>query len=418
MSRKGKPDWKLLAMALALWVLLNPARATAGEYERPGNRNVAEFFGPELISGRHYRLRETVFCDGTLNQYTVDSNFGTFEVTGDGALRKLIREIHAISILRQVSGSESYADSLGKAAEKPLRFGEHLIQDPLDTVNEVSRGVYRTVENAYTSATTKRSPHQDSQAEELLALSAYKRQNAYRLGVDVYSSNPVLQKELNRVGWSAVAGSLSFSAAMMPLGTVGTVVSTSRTGQQVMEALREEPPSALRRINEQRLVDMGVSTLTAKHFLDHPIFSPRHQTIITASLGALQRVRGKDGFIRFILSAENEASANSFMVLAEILRGYQKKISPLRQITLRSDLVIASAENGYLFIPFPADYGLWTERMDHTLSPLVKGYRTSDPKAKLELWVTGTLSLFAREELKRLGVLVIENVDQKMEFMD
>jgi hypothetical protein len=205
---------------------------------------------------------------------------------------------------------------------------------------------------------------------------------------------------------------------MMPLGTVGTVVSTSRTGQQVMEALREEPPSALRRINEQRLVDMGVSTLTAKHFLDHPIFSPRHQTIITASLGALQRVRGKDGFIRFILSAENEASANSFMVLAEILRGYQKKISPLRQITLRSDLVLASAENGYLFIPFPADYGLWTERMNHTLSPLVKGYRSSDPKAKFELWVTGTLSLFAREELKRLGVLVIENVDQKMEFMD
>ena len=56
--------------------------------------------------------------------------------------------------------------------------------------------------------------------------------------------------------------------------------------------------------------------------------------------------------------------------------------------------------------------------MDHTLSPLVKESRSSDPKAKFELWVTGTLSLFAREELKRLGVLVIENVDQKMEFMD
>jgi hypothetical protein len=415
---KGEPVWRILAMAMALWVLLNPAGAIGKEYEHPGTRSVKELFPPEFISGRQYRLRETVFCDGTLNQYTVDSNFGTFEVTGNGALRKLIREIQAISILRQVSGHEAYADSLGKAAEKPLRFGEHLIQDPVDTFHEVSRGVYRTVENAYTSATTKRSPHQDSQAEELLAFSAYKRENAYRLGVDVYSTNPVLQKELSRVGWSSVAGSLSFSAAMMPLGTVGTVVSTSRTGQQVMEALREEPPSALRRINEQKLVDMGVSTLTAKHFLDHPIFSPRHQTVITTSLGALQRVRGKDRFIRFILSAENEASANSFMVVAEILRGYHRQISPLRQITPRSDLVLASAENGYLFIPFPADYGLWTERMDRTLTALVKDRHSSDPNAKFELWVTGTLSPVAREELKRLGILIIENVDQKIELMD
>jgi hypothetical protein len=415
---KGEPVWRILAMAMALWVLLNPAGAIGKEYEHPGTRSVKELFPPEFISGRQYRLRETVFCDGTLNQYTLDSNFGTFEVTGDGALRKLIREILAISILRRVSGSEAYTDSMGKAAEKPLRFGGHLIEDPVNTVNEIANGVYRTVQNAYTSATTTPSPHQDSQAEELLALSAYKRENAYRLGVDVYSSNPVLQKELNRVGWSSVAGSLSFSAAMLPLGTVGTVVSTSRTGQQIMESLREESPAALRRINERRLVDMGVSMLTAKHFLDHPVFSPRHQTIITASLGALQRVRGKDRFIRFILSAENEASANSFMVVTEILREYQLKISPLRQIILRSDLVLADAENGYLFVPFAADYGLWTERMDRTLTSLVRERRSSDSKAKFELWVTGTLSPFAREEVKRLGILVIENVDQKIELMD
>ena len=415
---KGEPDWRILAVVLALWVLPNPTGANAKEYERPGNRKVSEFFGPDFISGRQYRLRETVFCDGTLNRYTVDSNFGTFEVTGDGALRKLIREVRAISILRQVSEPEAYTQSLGKAAEKPLRFGEHLIQDPVDTFNGVSKGAYRIVQNAYTSATTKRNSYQDSQVEELLAVSAYKRQYAYQLGVDVYSTNPVLQKELNRVGWASVAGSFSFSVAMMPLGTVGTVVGTSRTGQQIVESLREEPPSALRRINEQRLVDMGVSKLTAKHFLDHPSFSPRHQTIITASLGALRRVHGKDKFIRFILSAGNEESANSFMYVAEILRGYQEKISPLREITLRSDLVLARAENGYLFIPFPADYGLWTERLDHTLTPLVRDHHSSDPNAKFELWVTGTLSPLAREELKRLGLLVIENVVQKIEFMD
>jgi hypothetical protein len=415
---KNEPDWRILAVVLALWVLPNPAGANAKEYERPGDRKVSEFFGPGFISGRQYRLRETIFSDGTLNRYTVDSNFGAFEVTGDEALRKLIKEIRAISILRQVSEPEAYTQSLGKAAEKPLRFGEHLIQDPVDTFNGVSKGAYRIVQNAYTSVTSKRNSYQDSQIEGLLAVSAYKRQYAYQLGVDVYSTNPVLQRELNRVGWVSVAGSVSFSVAMMPLGTVGTVVGTSRTGQQIVESLREEPPSALRRINEQRLVDMGVSKLTAKHFLDHPSFSPRHQTIITASLGALRRVHGKDKFIRFILSAGNEASANSFMYVAEILRGYQERISPLRELILHSDLVLARAENGYLFIPFPADYGLWTERLDHTLTPLVRDHQSSDPNTKFELWVTGTLSPLALEELKELGILVIENVVQKIEFMN
>jgi hypothetical protein len=56
--------------------------------------------------------------------------------------------------------------------------------------------------------------------------------------------------------------------------------------------------------------------------------------------------------------------------------------------------------------------------MDRTLVPPVRDYRSSDPKAKVELWVTGTLSPAAREELKKLGMLIIENVDRKIDLMD
>ncbi len=404
-------------MALPLWVFLNPTEGNAMVYEHPGTRKASEFFQAEFISGRQYRLRETVFCDGILNRYTVDSNFGTFEVTGDGALRKLLREIRAISFLRRVSEPEAYLLSLGQGAKKPFQFGEKLIEDPVGAFNGVSRGAYRILENAYTSVTTQRNPHQDSQAEELLAFSAYKREYAYQLGVDVYSSNPALQKELNRVGWSSVAGSFSFSVAMLPLGAVGTVASYSRMGQQITDVLRGEPPSKLRRTNEKTLLYMGVSPLTAKHFLDHPAFTPRHQTVITTSLETLWTARGKDRFIKFIMSANNEVSADFFMNIAEMLRGYQERVSPIREITFHSDLVLARAENGYLFIPFPADYGMWTERMDHTLSPLIKACRSSDAKAKFELWLTGMLSPLARDQMKRLGIMVIEDVDQKIEFV-
>ena len=55
-------------------------------------------------------------------------------------------------------------------------------------------------------------------------------------------------------------------------------------------------------------------------FLDHPAFTPRHDTIIVAALEQLGNVRGRDRFLTLALSAEDEVSANYFQNVAEILR--------------------------------------------------------------------------------------------------
>ncbi len=44
---------------------------------------------------QHYQVQETVVSYGYMHHWTVGSDFGTFEAIGDGALRSLIREIHA-----------------------------------------------------------------------------------------------------------------------------------------------------------------------------------------------------------------------------------------------------------------------------------------------------------------------------------
>ena len=49
---------------------------------------------------------------GYMHHWTVDSDFGTFEATGDGALRALIREIYAIAALKEISQGEAFADSI------------------------------------------------------------------------------------------------------------------------------------------------------------------------------------------------------------------------------------------------------------------------------------------------------------------
>jgi hypothetical protein len=410
----------VVALNLLLVFLPGFSHLGAKECETPTNVKAPEILPSDRISGPFHRIKETVVSHGYMYRYTVVSDFGVFEATGNTALRKLLREIPAIASLRKVSETEAFAKSLGKAAVKPLKLGEGLITDPVDTVSGIPKGVYHLFSYAYTSATGKRNPAEDSQVEQLLAFSSYKRQYAYQLGVDVYSSNPVLQKELNRVAWASVAASLSFSAAMMPLGVAGTVVSYSRLGQQVNELTKEEPPVRLRQRNEKGLLEMGISKDVTKRFLDHPNFTPRQDTVIVTSLLALKGAKGREDFIRFVLAASDEESANFVMNIAETMKGYHETVSPVQEIKVVSGLVFARAQNSSVVIPFPVDHFFWTEQADEFVRNSIRTQKSSGKPwpTGLDLWVTGKVSPLARKNLEELGIKVTEKVDQKIEFVD
>jgi hypothetical protein len=45
-------------------------------------------------------------------------------------------------------------------------------------------------------------------------------------------------------------------------------------------------------------------------------------------------------------------------------------------------------------------------------------YQAANPDSKkYEAWVTGTVSKLAKEEMAKLGVQVVEKVDQRIEFI-
>ena len=77
------------------------------DYERPKNRKASSFLNKELIKGPHYQIRENVVTYGYMHHFTVDSDYDVFEVTGDHALIKLLKEknitaraIIAIEVMR------------------------------------------------------------------------------------------------------------------------------------------------------------------------------------------------------------------------------------------------------------------------------------------------------------------------------
>jgi hypothetical protein len=407
------------AFSLALFQPPIPSAVGAPNFEIPTNEKAWDILPPQLVSGPHYRVRSTVVSYGYMHAYTVDSDYGVFDVTGDFALRKLIREIGAIAALQEVKKSQAYLDGLRKAASQPIEFGANLMTDPVDTISGVPKGVARLFENVKTGLSTKSGPGEDSKAEQALAVSSNKRELAARLGVDVYSSNSVLQKELNSVAWATSLGSLTLSAVLAPVGGAAVAaVSITRMSQQLNDVLKEYPPQRLRQMNQEKLQAMGISSDLATRFLDHPSYTPTHETVMVQSLDTLTGARGRDAIIQLALSADDEESANFFMNIAETLRSYQSKVAAIREISVYGPLVFAKAANGVVLIPLPLDHGIYTERASQRVPMAMGAYKAANPGSKkFEAWVTGTVSKLAKEEMAKLGIQVIEKVDKRVEYL-
>jgi hypothetical protein len=409
----------IVALLIASFFQSPIPSVAAAKFEGPVNQKASDILPPQLIAGPHFRVRDKVVSYGYMHHYVVDSDYGVFEVTGDFALRKLVREIGAIAALSEIKKSDAYLNGLKTAASQPIQFGANLLSDPVDTISGVPKGITRLFDNVSTGLKTKTDPSQDSKVKQMLAVSSNKRDLAHRLGVDVYSSNTVLQKELNSIAWATSLGSLTLSAALAPVGGPAVMaVSVTRTAQQVTEMQKEYPPERIREINEQKLLSMGVPSSLVSQFLDHPSYTPTHDTVIVASLETLRGAKGRDLFIQQAITADDGETANFYMYMAETLRGLQEKGAAIQDLRVFGPLVFARASNGTVLAPLPLDQGFWTERASQRVPDAITAYKAANPNAKkFEFWVTGTVSKLARDELAKLNVKVVDHSDKQIEFV-
>ena len=406
------------AIAIALCVVFSVVPAIAQSYESHTTRSASEILPPSMLKGKHFKVRNQVLAYDFLHHYVVDSDFGTFEVTGDGALRKIVREIAAIGTLKETETISAVGDSLEKAAKSPFVLAKNLVTHPVDTVSGLPSGVSRIFGNVKEGVTMEHDPSEDAKIKQALFVSSWKRDFAAQNGVDVYSSNKVLQKELNRVGWAAALAGLSVSAATLAGGTGAAVFSNMRLADQVGNALKEEPPSRLRLMNEKKLKQMGVSDALIERYLDHLAFTPRHDTIIVECLAQMNSIRGRTKFVNHILAARDEVGANFFQQMAETMLGYHTTVSPLDDIVIVEGIVVAQAKSGATLVPFPLDRGVWTARAKGILESIKANRQAAGFKGNIDLWVSGTISPLARQKYRDRGVSVTENVDERIGFLN
>ena len=83
-----------------------------------------------------------------------------------------------------------------------------------------------------------------SRMKDVIGYSDKKRKIALQMGIDPYSTNTVLQKELDDVAWASWAGGFAFTAATFPIsGPLGAALTVTNLNSTVENLLREKSPA-------------------------------------------------------------------------------------------------------------------------------------------------------------------------------
>src|SRR5437867_6932464 len=238
-------------------------RRAEAVFEELPELKASEILKPELLKGPHYVVRDPVPTASGMNQFTIDSDFGVFEADGNEMLLQRLKEIDAIARLREVSRTDEFKNSLLAAAKSPLNSARNIARDPAQAISNVPKGVMKflgrakqTVENVGKGG--GEDDGDGNRMKDAIGYSDKKRKIALQMGIDPYSTNAVLQKQLDDVAWASWAGGFTFSVATFPIsGPVGAGLTVTNLNSTVEDLLREKSPSELEQINRATFREIG-----------------------------------------------------------------------------------------------------------------------------------------------------------------
>ncbi len=403
----------LRGLPLLCGILLGgAAAATAERWEKPVALDASTLLGRSAIAGKHFKIEPRVESDGLMNRYVVSSSYQRIGAYGDSLALERAREQEAMAALREIKTMEAYADGLKAAARAPLAVTRQVLTDPVAVMKSVPSAVsnlWSDVSGAFRGARegAERKRDTSQMMKELIGLQRVKARLAFELGVDVYSSNAVLQTDLDDVSWSTFAGGASLELAMTqaPLAA-----SLSKTALEAIDDARAPlwaiPPATLMHETSKAFQAMGLSPDEADAIAWHRTCTLTHQTLLASILTELRGVGGRDDFANLAATADDEAECRFYVETAKLAWSYHHMQRPIKTLRVSDGIVTAKDADGKVVLLLRADYVFWTPQA----GKLVKALPAS---GKRSLWLSGVLSEAARRGFEQRGVVLHERVSKR-----
>jgi hypothetical protein len=409
------------------FTLMTATLAIGAAYESAQMFRASDLLTPAQVKGPHHAVAPEVKLDGYLHVFQVTSDYGPLEAEGKTTLLTRLQEVDALAQLDEVSKSKVFVQAAGTSVVNVGKGVAVAVSDPGATAKGIGGGVKRfgtnlgrkakragdeaataaksdgnAGEGADKSTTDQAAAAATGVANSALGVNGAARKWAQKVGVDPYTTNPVLKKALADIGKVDAAGGLAAKIAV-PIPMV--VTGTAKVGALVWA----KDPEELLKINEQRLTETGATAATVKQLYVSKGFTLTLHTRLAASVREVN-VPGCADYVATAASESDTAREAAFFVeSAELLAAFHKT-SPVAAILTDSRAMVAKTKDGRAVALLPLDWLSWTAAFEQALTAVETRAKQELGASKLELRLTGKVSPVAKAELVKRGWTVVENV--------
>jgi hypothetical protein len=391
--------------------------AAMGEttYEKPPVIRAESILPRDMLAGVFFHVDEKVPTDGYMAHFTLRSDLGTFESPGTDVLRIRIAELPAIRHLDSMSKTKEFLKAAEKAAIKPVQSAVSMVMNPVETVKGIPAGLSRFFERVETGARSIADGAENSDNSgkqkvtdtasrvgdatiDALGFEDSRRQLAKGLGVDPYTTNPVLSKKLTDTAWVTFSGKLGVNTVVSVFVPVSIAISgTTFTHDLVYETSKSD----LIIRNRKQMIGMGASEDLADALMKNRWYSLTVLTSLVTGLESLTGVAGRTEIINLATLAENEEEARFIASSVQMLARLNETDIRLKEVAARGT-VVGIARNGAIVVPAPVDYVSWTPQIARLAS------RPDLRASRRGIRLTGKMSTAARNGFAALGWTITE----------
>jgi hypothetical protein len=203
---------------------------------------------------------------------------------------------------------------------------------------------------------------------------------------------------------------------MIP-GGVGFALSVTGSLQLLNDMIAKTPPTELRRLNREKLDNMGMDPTLTDLFIEKNVFTPRDQTLFVAALEDMKHTKNRNELLKFALRTESEDLAAFRTRMAVMYAVYNRSVAPIKSFISLGTFPCGTTENTLVFIS-PVDHLLWTEDAHAIAKAISDRAATLVGIKKKELWVDGTVTDRSLEGLYKLGWSVKKNSDAILDWKE
>lgn len=383
--------------------MVAPVEAPDGTVE-PAQIFAAELLSPNLLNGPRHRVQPQVDLLGGMALFRIETEYGLQEALGIESLERRIGELEVLVELDRVSRLGTFASAAGESLGNTAEAVGNVFSQPEETFRGIPEGIKRRASRfwarlkvgaknvnddvrQYFRGNAENQTHnpflppllepvapvteeevqaaREARAREVaggvaldyIGYSSSRRELTRRLGIDPYTTNPLVHERLDRLSWAALAGSASTGMALTAIaGGANVVLSKSR---QLNSLVWDLSPEELDDRNRRLLRDLGYDNETARRLMRNSAFSPSQRTTLVDALATLRPVRGHELLVEWARNAEDRVEARFILSTLDLMLSPENG-QDLVSVTMHRRVPVFIDRDGRQIVGLPVDLLQWT----------------------------------------------------------